>query len=59
MIDCKFHHKVDNHAVPSVAASRLAGIASLDGVFMNFKDPDGFAASCSQSKLLGFDGMFC
>lgn len=37
-------------------AARAAGIAILDGVYLDLSDADGFAASCMQGAELGFDG---
>jgi citrate lyase subunit beta/citryl-CoA lyase len=37
-------------------AARAAGIAILDGVYLDLKDEEGFAASCRQGRELGFDG---
>lgn len=40
----------------SVLAARAAGIAVIDGVYMNVKDSDGLERECIQGKALGFDG---
>jgi citrate lyase subunit beta/citryl-CoA lyase len=37
-------------------AARAAGIAVLDGVYLDLNDEAGFAASCRQGRELGFDG---
>ncbi len=37
-------------------AARAAGIAILDGVFLDLSDDEGCAASCVQGAELGFDG---
>jgi len=37
-------------------AARAAGLAILDGVYLDLNDADGFAASCVQGRELGFDG---
>ena len=37
-------------------AARAAGIAVLDGVYLDLSDDEGFAASCTQGAELGFDG---
>lgn len=37
-------------------AARAAGLAILDGVFLDLNDAEGFAASCRQGVELGFDG---
>jgi citrate lyase subunit beta/citryl-CoA lyase len=37
-------------------AARAAGIAIVDGVYLDLNDQEGFAASCRQGRELGFDG---
>jgi citrate lyase subunit beta/citryl-CoA lyase len=37
-------------------AARAAGIAILDGVYLDLNDHDGFVDSCRQGAELGFDG---
>lgn len=37
-------------------AARAAGLAILDGVYLDLEDDAGFAASCVQGAELGFDG---
>lgn len=37
-------------------AARAAGLAILDGVYLDLNDDEGFAGSCVQGKELGFDG---
>jgi citrate lyase subunit beta / citryl-CoA lyase len=37
-------------------AARAAGLAILDGVFLDLEDDAGFAAACRQGRELGFDG---
>jgi len=37
-------------------AARAAGLAILDGVYLDLDDDDGFRASCAQGAELGFDG---
>jgi citrate lyase subunit beta/citryl-CoA lyase len=37
-------------------AARAAGIAIIDGVYLDLADEEGFAASCQQGRELGFDG---
>jgi len=39
-----------------VAAARAHRIAVLDGVYNDFRDPDGFAAECRHGRSLGMDG---
>jgi citrate lyase subunit beta/citryl-CoA lyase len=36
--------------------ARAAGIAIVDGVFLDLNDEEGFAYACQQSRELGFDG---
>ncbi|HEU4997355.1 MAG TPA: CoA ester lyase [Lapillicoccus sp.] len=40
----------------AVLGARAAGVAVLDGVYNNVRDPEGFAAECRQGRELGFDG---
>ncbi len=40
----------------SLLAARAAGIAILDGVYNDVKNPDGFLAECGQGREMGFDG---
>jgi citrate lyase subunit beta/citryl-CoA lyase len=40
----------------AVLAARWAGIAVLDGVYLDLADEAGFAATCAQGRALGFDG---
>ena len=46
--------------LPSLAicllAARAAGIAIVDGVYLDLADEEGFVASCRQGRELGFDG---
>ena len=37
-------------------AARAAGIAIVDGVYLNLSDEHGYVASCQQGRELGFDG---
>jgi citrate lyase subunit beta/citryl-CoA lyase len=39
-----------------VMAARAYGLAILDGVHLDLSDDEGFAASCTQGRELGFDG---
>jgi citrate lyase subunit beta/citryl-CoA lyase len=39
-----------------ILAGRAAGIALLDGVYLDLNDDDGFAYACQQGRELGFDG---
>ena len=40
----------------SVLAARAAGVDILDGVHLDFRDPDSFRAACEQGRAMGFDG---
>jgi citrate lyase subunit beta/citryl-CoA lyase len=40
----------------SILAARMNGIVVLDGVYNDINDAEGFAAECTQSRDLGFDG---
>jgi len=40
----------------ALLAARAAGLAILDGVYLDLKDDAGFAAACAQGRELGFDG---
>jgi len=40
----------------SLLAARAAGLAILDGVYLDLNDAEGFAESCQQGVELGFDG---
>ena len=40
----------------TIMAARAYGINVLDSVYNDFKDADGFAAECAQSRRYGFDG---
>ncbi|HUF99245.1 MAG TPA: CoA ester lyase [Ilumatobacter sp.] len=44
------------HLAVAVLGAREAGVAILDGVYNDVRDPDGFAAEARQGKLFGFDG---
>lgn len=39
-----------------VLAARAAGGIALDGVYNRLDDPQGFAAQCTEGRMLGFDG---
>lgn len=39
-----------------VLAAREAGVAVLDGVYNDVRNPEGFAAECRQGVEMGFDG---
>ncbi|MBF0271114.1 MAG: CoA ester lyase [Magnetococcales bacterium] len=40
----------------TLLAARAAGVPILDGVFVNIRDAEGFAAECQEGTMLGFDG---
>jgi len=40
----------------ALLAAREAGVAILDGVYNDVRDPEGFAAECRHGVELGFDG---
>lgn len=40
----------------SLLAARANGLGAIDAVFPAFTDEAGFAASCAQGRILGFDG---
>lgn len=39
-----------------VLAARAGGLDLLDGVFNDFRDPEGFARECADAASMGFDG---
>lgn len=44
------------HLAMAVLGAREAGVAILDGVYNDVRDPDGFLVEARQGKLFGFDG---
>ncbi|HEU4331314.1 MAG TPA: CoA ester lyase [Lapillicoccus sp.] len=40
----------------ALLGARAAGVAVLDGVYNDVRDPEGFEAECRQGRELGFDG---
>lgn len=40
----------------SVLAARAAGVDVLDGVHLDFRNPDSFRDACEQGRAMGFDG---
>ena len=40
----------------ALLAGRAAGIAVVDGVYIDVKDTEGFLAECEQGRHMGFDG---
>jgi len=59
--DLRVPHTADRlglqHALSRcVLAARIYNKDILDGVYLDLKDAEGFAASCAQGRSLGFDG---
>jgi citrate lyase beta subunit len=42
-----------------LVAGRAAGVSVIDGPFADFRDLDGFRASCQKARSLGYDGKWC
>jgi citrate lyase beta subunit len=42
-----------------LVAGRAAGVSVVDGPFADFRDSDGFRASCRKARSLGYDGKWC
>ncbi|AFZ67940.1 HpcH/HpaI aldolase/citrate lyase family protein [Deinococcus peraridilitoris] len=40
----------------TVTCARAFGLTVLDGVYLDFRDQEGFARACAQGRDLGFDG---
>ena len=40
----------------AVLSAKAAGLAIVDGVYNDVKDPEGFAAEVAQGRAMGFDG---
>ncbi|MBF0614047.1 MAG: CoA ester lyase [Magnetococcales bacterium] len=40
----------------TILAARAAHVQIIDGVYVNIRDPEGFAAECLDGARLGFDG---
>jgi citrate lyase subunit beta/citryl-CoA lyase len=49
-------HPLVPHLATALLAAREAGVAILDGVYNDVKDPDGFRAEARQGAEMGFDG---
>ena len=49
-------HPLVAHLATAVLAAREAGVAILDGVYNDVKNPDGFREECRQGMEMGFDG---
>jgi citrate lyase subunit beta/citryl-CoA lyase len=41
-----------------IIAARAAGIAAIDGPYLDFKNPDGYRRECVRSKVLGMAGKW-
>lgn len=49
-----------HYALARIAvACRAAGIRPIDGVYVDFNDPDGYKAAARRSLALGFEGKWC
>jgi citrate lyase beta subunit len=42
-----------------LVAARASGRDAIDGPFANYRDLDGFRASCLKARALGYDGKWC
>ena len=51
----RFHYVM--HRI--LVAGRAAGLRVMDGPFADFRDLDGYRASCLRARALGFDGKWC
>ena len=51
----RFHYVM--HRI--LVAGRAAGLRVMDGPFADFRDLDGYRASCLRARSLGFDGKWC
>lgn len=49
-------HPLVPHLATALLAAREAGVAILDGVYNDVKDPEGFRAEAVQGAEMGFDG---
>ncbi len=49
-------HPLVPHLATALLAAREAGKVIVDGVYNDVKNPDGFAAECTQGMEMGFDG---
>ena len=52
-------HRWDYPLQRILAAARAAGVRAIDGPFADFRDLDGFRASCLTARALGYDGKWC
>ena len=51
----RFHYVM--HRI--LVAGRAAGLRVMDGPFADFRDLDGYRASCLRARAMGFDGKWC
>jgi citrate lyase subunit beta/citryl-CoA lyase len=49
-------HPLIPHLATALLAGREAGKVVVDGVYNDVKNPEGFAAECTQGMEMGFDG---
>ncbi len=42
-----------------LVAGRAAGVDIIDGPYADFRDDEGFRASCRRARALGYDGKWC
>lgn len=52
-------HRWDYPLQRMLVAARAAGVRAIDGPFADFRDHDGFRASCLTARALGYDGKWC
>ncbi len=52
-------HRWDYPLQQMLVAARAAGVRAIDGPFADFRDLDGFRASCRVARALGYDGKWC
>lgn len=52
-------HRWDYPRQRMLVAARAAGVRAIDGPFADFRDFDGFRASCQIARALGYDGKWC
>ncbi|MBA3451406.1 MAG: CoA ester lyase, partial [Chloroflexia bacterium] len=52
-------HRWDYPLQCMLVAARAAGVRAIDGPYADFRNLDGFRASCLTSRALGYDGKWC
>jgi citrate lyase subunit beta/citryl-CoA lyase len=52
-------HRWDYPLHRILTAARAAGVRAIDGPYADFRDLDGFRASCAAARALGYDGKWC